>query len=68
MSLVFEEQETRALFTLTNVFVMFGGSKDGAFNQEISDLVGPTLSGPTGIPTPWPATHSPGEDIVVGSP
>jgi hypothetical protein len=32
----------RALFTLTNVFVMFGGSNDGAFNQEISDLVGPT--------------------------
>jgi hypothetical protein len=25
MSPVFEEQETRALFTLTNVFVMFGG-------------------------------------------
>jgi len=25
---------------LTNVLVMFGGSKDGAFNQEISDLVG----------------------------
>jgi hypothetical protein len=42
MSPVFEERETRALFTLTNVFVMFGGSKDGAFNQEISDLVGPT--------------------------
>ena len=27
-------------FGLTNVLVMFGGSKDGAFNQEISDLVG----------------------------
>jgi type IV secretion system protein VirD4 len=25
---------------LTNVLVMFGGSKDGAFNQEISDLLG----------------------------
>jgi type IV secretion system protein VirD4 len=30
----------RALFGLTNVLVMFGGSKDGAFNQEVSDLVG----------------------------
>jgi type IV secretion system protein VirD4 len=30
------------LFGLTNVLVMFGGSKDGAFNQEISDLVGQT--------------------------
>jgi type IV secretion system protein VirD4 len=28
------------LFGLTNVLVMFGGSKDGTFNQEISDLVG----------------------------
>jgi type IV secretion system protein VirD4 len=28
------------LFGLTNVLVMFGGSKDGVFNQEISDLVG----------------------------
>jgi hypothetical protein len=28
------------MFGLTNVLVMFGGSKDGAFNQEISDLVG----------------------------
>jgi type IV secretion system protein VirD4 len=37
---IFGEQEARALFGLTNVLVMFGGSKDGAFNQEISDLVG----------------------------
>jgi type IV secretion system protein VirD4 len=33
------------LFGLTNVLVMFGGSKDGAFNQEISDLAGRTFSG-----------------------
>ena len=39
---VFGEQEARALFGLTNVVVVFGGSKDGAFNQEISDLVGQT--------------------------
>jgi type IV secretion system protein VirD4 len=30
------------LFGLTNVLVMFGGSKDGGLNQEISDLVGQT--------------------------
>jgi type IV secretion system protein VirD4 len=30
------------LFGLTNVLVMFGGSKDGAFNQEVSDLIGQT--------------------------
>jgi len=30
------------LFGLTNVLVMCGGSKDVAFNLEISDLVGLT--------------------------
>ena len=40
LAAVFGEQQARALFGLTNVLVMFGGSKDGAFNQEISDLVG----------------------------
>jgi len=40
LAAVFGELEARALFGLTNVLVMFGGSKDGAFNQEISDLVG----------------------------
>jgi type IV secretion system protein VirD4 len=42
LAAVFGEQQARALFGLTNVLVMFGGSKDGAFNQEISDLVGQT--------------------------
>ena len=30
------------MFGLTNMLVMSGGSKDGGFNQEISDLVGQT--------------------------
>jgi type IV secretion system protein VirD4 len=42
LAAVFGEQEARALFGLTNVLVMFGGSKDVAFNQEISDLIGQT--------------------------
>jgi type IV secretion system protein VirD4 len=42
LAAVFGEQQARALFGLTRVLVMFGGSKDGAFNQEISDLVGQT--------------------------
>nr|WP_246161997.1 TraM recognition domain-containing protein [Aeromicrobium ginsengisoli] len=41
LSAIFGEQEARALFGLTNVLCMFGGSKDVAFNQEISDLLGP---------------------------
>jgi type IV secretion system protein VirD4 len=40
LAAIFGEYQARALFGLTNVLVMFGGSKDGAFNQEISDLVG----------------------------
>jgi hypothetical protein len=38
LAAVFGEQDARALFGLTNVLVMFGGSKDGAFNQEIEDI------------------------------
>jgi type IV secretion system protein VirD4 len=40
LAAIFGEHQARALFGLTNVLVMFGGSKDGVFNQEISDLVG----------------------------
>jgi type IV secretion system protein VirD4 len=40
LAAIFGEHQARALFGLSNVLVMFGGSKDGAFNQEISDLVG----------------------------
>ena len=41
LAAIFGEQEARALFGLTNVLCMFGGSKDVAFNQEISDMLGP---------------------------
>ena len=37
---IFGEQEARAVLGLTNVLLMFGGSKDVAFNQEVSDLLG----------------------------
>ena len=40
LAAIFGEHEARALLGLTNVLVMFGGSKDVAFNQEISDLLG----------------------------
>ena len=39
---IFGETEARALFGLTNVLVLFGGSKDIGFNKEVSDLVGTT--------------------------
>jgi type IV secretion system protein VirD4 len=38
---IFGEQEARTLVGLTNNLIVFGGSKDVAFNQEISDLLGP---------------------------
>ena len=39
---IFGDTDARALFGLTNVLIMFGGSKDVAFNKEVSDLVGTT--------------------------
>ena len=39
---VFGAAEARSLFGLTNVLIMFGGSKDVEFNREVSDLVGTT--------------------------
>jgi type IV secretion system protein VirD4 len=42
LAAIFGEHETRALFGLTNVLVVFGGSKDVSFNQEVSDLLGTT--------------------------
>lgn len=42
LAAVFGEPEARALLGLTNVLVVFGGSKDVGFNQEISDLLGQT--------------------------
>ena len=42
LAAIFGEDEARALFGLTNVLVMFGGSKDVDFNREVSDLVGTT--------------------------
>jgi type IV secretion system protein VirD4 len=59
LAAVFGEQEARALFGLTNVLLMFGGSKDVAFNQEISDLVGQTFPRRPGKPAPWLAAPSP---------
>ena len=40
LSAIFGEQEARTLVGLTNNLIVFGGSKDVAFNQEISDLLG----------------------------
>jgi type IV secretion system protein VirD4 len=36
---IFGEREAEAVIGLTNVLTIFGGSKDGTFNQQISDLL-----------------------------
>ena len=66
LAAVFGEQEARALFGLTNVLVMFGGSKDSAFNQEISDLVGQTRVSRSNWQTGAMAGRTfSGEDIAI---
>lgn len=66
---LFGEQEARALLGLTNVLIVFGGSKDVGFNQELSDLLGtvrvPRKSTQTG--QRGGSTHS-GDDIVIMRP
>lgn len=42
LAALFGDTEARAIFGLTNILALFGGSKDPAFNKEISDLVGTT--------------------------
>ena len=37
---IFGQDEAQALFGLTNVVVVFGGSKDVGFNRDISELTG----------------------------
>jgi type IV secretion system protein VirD4 len=60
------EAEARALLGLTNALVLFGGSKDVAFNQEISDLLGPVRVPRTGWHTgPTSGRQLSADDIPV---
>ena len=40
LAALFGETEARAIFGLTNILAVFGGSKDTGFNKDISDLLG----------------------------
>lgn len=60
------EQDARALFGLTNVLVVFGGSKDVSFNKEISELAGTVRVSRTTWQTGQMAGRNvSGEDIPV---
>ena len=66
---VLGEQDARALFGLTNVLVVFGGSKDVSFNKEISDLAGTVRVSRTSWQTgPMAGRNVSGEDIPVLKP
>jgi type IV secretion system protein VirD4 len=66
---IFGEEEARALLGLTNVLVLFGGSKDERFNREISDLLGtvrvPRVSRSTGGLGGTSHTNYGGDDIPI---
>ena len=62
---IFGDQEAKALFGLTNVIVVFGGSKDVAFNQEVSDLVGTVRVPRTTWQTGRGGRTVSGEDIPI---
>ncbi len=63
---VFGEQDARALFGLTNVLVVFGGSKDVSFKKEISELAGTVRVSRTTWQTGQMAGRNvSGEDIPV---
>ena len=63
---IFGETEARALIGLTNVLVMFGGSKDVHFNREVSDLVGTVRIARTTWQTGGRGGRtSSGEDIAI---
>ncbi|MFK5584363.1 type IV secretory system conjugative DNA transfer family protein [Serinicoccus sp. LYQ131] len=63
---IFGQNEARAVLGLTNNLILFGGSKDVAFNQEVSDLLGKVRIGRA----TWNTGHRggrtySGEDIPV---
>lgn len=66
LTTAFGDQQARALLGLTNTLIVFGGAKDAAFNQEISQLTGQTRIRRTS----WQAgsgnrATSTGDDIAV---
>jgi type IV secretion system protein VirD4 len=61
LAVILGEQDARALFGLTNVLVVFGGSKDPQFNREVADLIGTVrVTRRVGRPARWPGGPCPG--------
>ena len=69
LTAVFGEHEARTLLGLTNNLVVFGGSKDVAFNKEVSDLLGQVRVGRTSWNTSrMGGRQTSGEDIAILTP
>ena len=64
LAVVFGEQQARALFGLTNVLVMFGGSKDGgSTRRSLTWSARPESPGPAGKPARWSPAPSQGKTL-----
>lgn len=62
---VFGEHAARSVLGLTNVLVLFGGSKDAGFNQEASDLLGRVRVARTTWSSAGASRSVTGEDIPI---
>ncbi len=62
---IFGPDEAQALFGLTIVMVVFGGSKDVGFNRDISELTGTVRVARTGWQTARGGRSITGDDIPV---
>jgi len=65
LTAIFGQDEAQALFGLTNVMVVFGGSKDVAFNRDISELTGTVRVARTGWHTARGGRNISADDIHV---
>ncbi len=65
LTAIFGQDEAQALFGLTNVMVVFGGSKDVAFNRDISELTGTVRVARTGWHTARGGRNISADDIPV---
>ncbi len=65
LTAIFGQDEAQALFGLTNVMVVFGGSKDVGFNRDISELTGTVRVARTGWQTDRGGRTISADDIPV---
>lgn len=65
LTAIFGQDEAQALFGLTNVMVVFGGSKDVGFNRDISELTGTVRVTRTGWNTARGGRNISADDIPV---